>query len=45
MQRSKLATADSRLLAEGTWVPTAAVHFAAVIGAVLADWMAVWAKG
>jgi hypothetical protein len=32
------------LLADGTWVPTATVQFTAVIGAVLADWMAVWGK-
>ena len=29
------------LLADGTWVPMAAVHFAAVTGALLAAWMAV----
>ena len=34
-----------RLLAEGPRVPMATVQFAAVIGAVLADWMAVRAKG
>jgi DHA1 family bicyclomycin/chloramphenicol resistance-like MFS transporter len=33
------------LLADGTWVPMAAVHFAAVAGALLAAWMAVRAKG
>ena len=33
------------LLADGTWVPMAAVHFAAVTGALLAGWMAVRAKG
>lgn len=33
------------LLADGTWVPMAAVHFAAVTGALLAAWMAVRAKG
>jgi hypothetical protein len=32
------------LLADGTWVPMATVQFAAVIGAVLADWMAVRGK-
>jgi hypothetical protein len=32
------------LLADGTWVPMAAVHFAAVIAALLACWMAVRAK-
>ena len=29
------------LLADGTWVPMAAVHCAAVTGALLAGWMAV----
>jgi MFS transporter, DHA1 family, multidrug resistance protein len=33
------------LLADGTWVPMAAVHCAAVTGALLAAWMAVRAKG
>ena len=33
------------LLADGTWVPMATVHFAAVTGALLAGWMAVRAKG
>jgi hypothetical protein len=33
------------LVADGTWVPMAAVHFAAVTGALLAGWMAVRAKG
>ena len=33
------------LLADGTWVPMAAVHFAAVTAALLAGWMAVRAKG
>ena len=33
------------LLADGTWVPMVTVQFAAVIGAVLADRMAVRAKG
>jgi DHA1 family bicyclomycin/chloramphenicol resistance-like MFS transporter len=32
------------LLADGTWVPMATVHFAAVTGALLAGWMAVRAK-
>jgi hypothetical protein len=32
------------LLADGTWVPMAAVHFAAVTAALLAAWMAVRAK-
>ncbi len=32
------------LLADGTWVPMAAVHFAAVTGALLAAWMAARAK-
>jgi DHA1 family bicyclomycin/chloramphenicol resistance-like MFS transporter len=33
------------LLADGTWVPMATVHFAAVTGALLAGWMAVRTKG
>ncbi len=33
------------LLADGTWVPMAAVHFVAVTGALLAAWMAARAKG
>jgi DHA1 family bicyclomycin/chloramphenicol resistance-like MFS transporter len=33
------------LLADGTWVPMAAVQFAAVTGALLAAWMAARAKG
>jgi DHA1 family bicyclomycin/chloramphenicol resistance-like MFS transporter len=33
------------LLADGTWVPMAAVHFAAVIGALLAGLMAVRSRG
>jgi DHA1 family bicyclomycin/chloramphenicol resistance-like MFS transporter len=33
------------LLADGTWVPMATVHFAAVTAALLAGWMAVRAKG
>jgi len=33
------------LLADGTWVPMAAVHCAAVIGALVAAWMAARAKG
>jgi MFS transporter, DHA1 family, multidrug resistance protein len=33
------------LLADGTWVPMTAVHCAAVIGALLAAWLAVRAKG
>jgi DHA1 family bicyclomycin/chloramphenicol resistance-like MFS transporter len=33
------------LLADGTWVPMAMVHFAAVTAALLAGWMAVRAKG
>jgi MFS transporter, DHA1 family, multidrug resistance protein len=32
------------MLADGTWVPMATVHFAAVTGALLAGWMAVRAK-
>jgi DHA1 family bicyclomycin/chloramphenicol resistance-like MFS transporter len=32
------------LLADGSWVPMAAVQFAAVTGALLAGWMAVRAK-
>jgi DHA1 family bicyclomycin/chloramphenicol resistance-like MFS transporter len=32
------------LLADGTWVPMAAVHFFAVTGALLAGWMALRAK-
>ena len=32
------------LLADGTWVPMATVHFAAVTGALLAGWIAVRAK-
>ena len=32
------------LLADGTWVPMATVHFAAVTGALLAGWMAVRSK-
>jgi DHA1 family bicyclomycin/chloramphenicol resistance-like MFS transporter len=32
-------------LADGSWVPMAAVHFAAVTAALLAGWMAVRAKG
>jgi hypothetical protein len=32
------------LLADGTWVPMATVHFAAVTAALLAAWMAVRAK-
>jgi len=32
------------LVADGTWVPMAAVHFAAVTGALLAAWMAARAK-
>jgi DHA1 family bicyclomycin/chloramphenicol resistance-like MFS transporter len=32
------------LLADGTWVPMASVHFAAVTGALLAAWMAAPAK-
>jgi DHA1 family bicyclomycin/chloramphenicol resistance-like MFS transporter len=32
------------LLADGTWVPMATVHFAAVTGALLAGWMAMRAK-
>jgi DHA1 family bicyclomycin/chloramphenicol resistance-like MFS transporter len=33
------------LLADGTWVPMAAVHCAAVTGALLAAWLALRAKG
>jgi DHA1 family bicyclomycin/chloramphenicol resistance-like MFS transporter len=33
------------LLADGTWVPMAAVHIAAVTGALLAAWIAARAKG
>ena len=32
------------LLADGTWVPMAAVHFAALTAALLVAWMAVRAK-
>jgi MFS transporter, DHA1 family, multidrug resistance protein len=32
------------LLADGTWVPMATVHFVAVTAALLAAWMAAWAK-
>ena len=32
------------LLADGTWVPMATVHFAAMTAALLAGWMAVRAK-
>ena len=32
------------VLADGSWVPMAAVHFAAVAGALLAGWMALRAK-
>ena len=32
------------LLADGTWVPMAAVHFAAVTAALLAGWMAARAE-
>ena len=32
------------VLTDGSWVPMASVHFAAVIGALLAGFMAVWAK-
>ena len=32
------------LLANGTWVPMATVHFAAITAALLAGWMAVRAK-
>ena len=35
----------TRLLADGSWVPMATVHFAAVTAALLAGWMAVRAKG
>jgi hypothetical protein len=30
---------------DGTWVPMATVHFAAMTGALLTGWMAVRAKG
>jgi hypothetical protein len=33
------------LLADGTWVPMATVHFVAVTAGRLAAWMAVRAKG
>jgi hypothetical protein len=33
------------LLADGTWVPMATVHFGAMTAALLAGWMAVRAKG
>ena len=33
------------LVANGTWLPMAAVHFAAGTGALLASWMAARAKG
>jgi len=32
-------------LANGTWVPMATVHFAAMTAALLAGWMAVRARG
>ena len=32
------------LLTDGTWVPMATVHFAAMTAALLASWMAVRAK-
>jgi hypothetical protein len=32
------------MLADGTWVPMATVHFAAMTAALLAGWMAVRAK-
>lgn len=32
------------LLADGTWVPMATVHFAAITAALLAGWMAVRAE-
>lgn len=35
----------TRLLTDGIWVPMATVHFAAVTAALLAGWIAVWAKG
>ncbi|PYK47551.1 MAG: hypothetical protein DME20_11585 [Verrucomicrobia bacterium] len=35
----------TRLLADGTWVPMATVHFAAMTAALLAGWMAVRARG
>jgi hypothetical protein len=31
------------LLADGTWLPTATIHFAAMTAALLASWMAVQA--
>ena len=34
----------TRLLTDGTWVPMATVHFAAVTAALLAGWMAARAK-
>jgi hypothetical protein len=34
----------TRLLADGTWVPMATVHFAAMTAALLAGWMAVRAE-
>ena len=40
MQRSKL----TGLVADGTWMPMATVHFAAMTGALLAGWMSVRAK-
>ena len=33
------------MLADGTWVPMATVHFAAMTAALLAGWIAVRAKG
>jgi hypothetical protein len=33
------------MLADNSWVPMAAVHFAAVTGALLAAWVAARAKG
>jgi hypothetical protein len=35
----------TRRLADGTWVPMATVHFAAITAALPAGWMAVRANG
>ena len=42
--RSNTAEQLTGLLADGTWVPMATVHFAAVTAALLAGWMAARAR-
>jgi hypothetical protein len=42
--RSNTAEQLTGLLAGGTWVPIATVHFVAVTAALLAGWMAARAK-